>query len=580
MNFFDLLSLVGGLCLFLFGMNMMGAYLEKSAGAGLKNLLGKLTTGKAAGFFTGVGVTAIIHSSATTIMVVGFVNSGLMTLRQAINVIMGSNVGTTLTTWLTALSGVEGDSLITQILKPTTFTPFLALAGIILYMFCKKNKQKDIGVVLLGFSTLMFGMNAMSGAVSGLKGDPEFINILTMFNNPFLGVLTGAVITAVIQSSGASVGVLQALSSTGAINIGMSIPIIMGQNIGTCVTALISSVGTNRNARRASMVHLSFNIIGTVFMLIVYMIIRSVFNISLFSENANHISIAAVHTIFNVVCTLLLLPFTALLEKLAMVLIPEPKSGASDIKAELDDRLMATPAIAIERCRAITIKMAEATREALTLALEDIENYSIENSQTIRDLESEADHYEDILGSYLVRLGTHPLSDADRAMSARLLHLIGDFERISDHAVNIVESVEELEEKQINFSADADKELKVLIKAVREIVNKTFDSFVRNDYQLAGDVEPLEQVIDDLKDKLKKGHILRLQKGDCTIEVGFVWSDLLGNMERISDHCSNIAGLVTPENGFGMHEYLGNIRATNEEFQEKYKKYSKIYAID
>ena len=583
MDFWDILSLIGGLCLFLFGMNLMGSYLEKAAGGGLKNILGKLTTSKAAGFFTGLGVTAVIQSSsATTVMVVGFVNSGLLTLRQAINVIMGANVGTTVTAWLLSLTGVSGDAWFVEIFKPSSFTPILALIGIFLFIGSKSNRKKDIGVILLGFATLMYGMDAMSSSVAGLKESEGFASILTLFDNPLMGVLTGAALTAIIQSSSASVGILQALSSTGAISIGMSVPIIMGQNIGTCVTALISSVGTNRNARRASIVHLSFNVIGTTVLLVAYSIVRSLVDIPLLANSADQFTIAICHTAFNVACTVLMLPCAGLLEKLSMRLIPEPKGEDKKEEInELDERLMVTPAVAIDRCRVVTEKMASISKASLYKALSQLESFNDDYCKEVREDETAVDKYEDILGSYLVKLNTYPLTDKDMRESAKLLHLIGDIERISDHAVNIMESAEELKEKEIVFSDFALSELSVIIAAVKEIVELSYAAYVDNDIASAKKVEPLEQVIDNLKEKLRTRHIERLQNGGCTIEAGFIWSDLLNNLERVSDHCSNIAGCVIEmsHNSLDLHQYLKNIKEGKGEFVDDYEKYSQIYSV-
>ncbi len=583
MDVFDILSLIGGLCLFLFGMNTMGSALEKAAGNGLKSLLGKLTTGKLAGFLTGLGVTAVIQSSsATTVMVVGFVNSRIMTLRQAINVIMGANVGTTVTAWLLSLSGIEGDSLFVNLLKPTSFSPVLALIGIVLYMASKDNKKKDIGTILLGFATLMFGMEAMSSAVAGLKEVEAFRNMLVMFSNPLLGVLVGAVMTAIIQSSSASVGILQALSSTGQITVGTSVPIIMGQNIGTCVTAMLSSVGTSRNARRASVVHLSFNILGTAIMLALFCAVKAVFKLPLFEESASEFTIAVAHSAFNVACTLVLFPAAGLLEKLSVKLIPEPKGeGGKEEKIEIDERLMHTPALAIQRCHDLTVKMATISEEALHKSMFSLESYSKELADRVRTLEGKADHYEDILGSYLVKLNTYPMNDADSHESAKLLHMIGDFERISDHAVNLLESAEEIKEKNIAFTDAAQRELKVLMEATDEIMFYTMKAFLNNDLDAAALVEPLEQVVDDLKEQLRTRHIKRLQKGDCSIEVGFVWADLLNNFERVSDHCSNIAGCMIEmaHDTMDMHEYLKRIKHGNPDFQKQYSQFSQKYAL-
>ena len=580
MDIFDVLSLIGGLCLFLFGMNVMGASLEKRAGSGLKALLGKLTTGKMAGFLTGLGVTGVIQSSsATTVMVVGFVNSGLMTLKQAINVIMGANVGTTVTAWLLSLTGIQGDNLVVQMLKPSSFTPILALIGIVFYMGSKSSKLKDTGMILLGFATLMFGMDAMSAAVSGLQDVPEFRNILVMFSNPILGVLAGAILTGIIQSSSASVGILQALSSTGQVTFGTAIPIIMGQNIGTCVTALLSSVGTNKNARRAAIVHLCFNVIGTTVWLSVFCILNGIFHFGFVSQPTDQLGIAVVHTIFNVLCTCLMLPASGLLEKLACKIIPDTKTEES--KTELDERLMATPSIALERCRVVTGEMAADAANALKTSLRMVSSYDPEQAVRVREQEEETDHYEDSLGTYLVKLSTCSLSDEDSNEAAKLLHVIGDFERISDHAVNILESAEEIQEKHIQFSPEAEQELQVISSAVEECLELALKSFMENDLQTASKVEPLEEVIDTLRGQLRSRHVLRLQKGECTIEDGFVWSDLLTSLERVSDHCSNIAGCIIEmaHSSLDLHEYLGGIRTEDPQYIEDYNGYAKKYAL-
>lgn len=579
---FTVLSFVGGLCLFLFGMNLMGDYLEKCAGNGLKSLLGKLTTGKVAGFFTGLAVTAVIQSSsATTVMVVGFVNSGIMTLKQAINVILGANVGTTVTAWILSLTGIEGDSLFIKMLKPTSFTPILSLIGVVLYVFNKNVKKKDIGVVLLGFAVLMFGMDSMSSAVSVLEGNEGFKSILTMFENPILGVLAGAVFTAVIQSSSASVGILQSLASTGAMSIGMSLPIIMGQNIGTCATALLSSIGTTRNARRASLVHLFFNLIGTCVLLVVFCLIKYLFQFDILLNNSSEFSIAVCHTLFNIVCTALMLPASGLLEKISLTIIPEPLEAEKEKTEELDERLMTTPAIAIERSRVVTEKMALISAEALYMSLDCINAYTEEAAYDIRKKEKSADNYEDILGSYLVKLNTHPVNSKDSNESAKLLHIIGDFERISDHAVGILSSVEELREKNISFSTSALKELSVMESAVKEIMEKTVSVFINEDVETALQIEPLEEIIDDLKEKLRSNHIARMQKGGCSIEAGFVWSDLLNNLERVSDHCSNIAGCIIEmkHQSMDVHNYIKKFRADNKKFDALYESYVKKYSL-
>ena len=584
MDLFDVLELIGGLCLFLFGMNLMGAALERRAGHSLTSILGKLTNSKVAGFLTGLGVTAIIQSSsATTVMVVGFVNSGIMSLKQAINVIMGANVGTTVTAWLLSLTGIDKGNTFVQLLKPSSFTPILALIGIILIMMPKSNsKKKDTATILLGFATLMFGMEIMSGAVAGLKEVPEFRNILTMFSNPVLGVVAGAVLTAIIQSSSASVGILQALSSTGAVNFGAAIPIIMGQNIGTCVTALISSVGTNRNARRTSVVHLSFNIIGTIILLILFSAAQAIFDLTAFTNSAaTEVGIAIAHSAFNILCTVILLPCSGLLEKLSYKLIPEPAAKFEEQRVELDERLMATPAVALDRCRTVTREMAEISVEALHMAIDMLEQYDSDKAQLIREYEDRADHYEDILGSYLVKLNSHALSSADSHESTKLLHMIGDLERISDHAVNILESAEEMNQKNLSFSAEARRELTSILCAVYETVDLALISFERNDLRIATRVEPLEQIVDELKQQLRSSHIMRLQAGDCTIEAGFIWSDLLTDLERVSDHCSNIAACVIDmaHRNMNLHETLRITRESDKHFEEMYRSYAARFAL-
>lgn len=585
MDIFDGLMLIGGLCLFLFGMNLMGEYLEKSAGNGLSKLLGKLTSGKLAGFLTGLGVTAVIQSSsATTVMVVGFVNSGVMTLKQAINVIMGANVGTTVTSWLLSLTGIESSSLFVKLLKPTSFTPILALIGMILTMFSKKSRHKDIGVILLGFATLIFGMDQMSDAVSGLAEVEGFRNILIMFKNPILGVLAGALLTGIIQSSSASVGILQALAgSTGAVTIGASIPIIMGQNIGTCVTALISSVGTNRNARRASIVHLLFNVIGTTVLLSIYCIVTAIIPFDIINQSANQFTIAVCHTIFNLLCTGLMLPASGLLEKLSYKLIKEPKGEdkQTDKIMELDQRLMLTPAIALQRCKEVTNHMALLSTEVLCSSLKLINNYTPEGEEEIRIKEDIVDRYEDTIGSYLVNLSAHPMSDQDNDELSKLLFVIGDFERISDHAVNIVRSAREISDKSLSFSPAAQQELKAIVGAVEEILSLTLKAFKENSIESATEIEPLEQVVDVLKKQLRANHIDRLQKNVCSIEQGFVWADLLTNLERVSDHCSNIAVRIIEMSHHRMntHKYLNDVKEKSDTFNSLFKKYLEKYSV-
>lgn len=580
MDIFNVLTMIGGLCLFLFGMNLMGQALERRAGGKLQSLLDKMTGSVPAGFLTGLGITAIIQSSsATTVMVVGFVNSGLMTLRQAINVIMGANVGTTVTAWLLSLAGISGSNIWVNLLKPSSFTPVLALIGIVFYMFCKSGKKKDTGMILLGFATLMFGMETMSGAVSGLKDVPAFASLFLMFKNPILGVLAGALLTGIIQSSSASVGILQALAVTGQVSYAAAIPIIMGQNIGTCVTALISSVGTQKNAKRAAVVHLMFNVIGVVVLLTAFWIVKIVFAPAILDENATMSGIAIAHSLFNILCTAMLLPAGGLLEKLAIRIVPD--KGGKEQPVELEERLLITPSVALGRCRAVAGEMARCAGEALHMALTTFENYSPELAESIRENESRCDRYEDELGTYLVRLSAQQLSDAESEEATELLKIIGDFERISDHAVNLLAASEELRSKGLGFSATAEKELKVLIGAVNEILNTAERAFSEKDLAAAAQVEPLKQVIVALKEQMRTRHILRMQQGHCSIEAGFVWSDLLTDLERTADHCSNIAGCVldAANHGLNLHETLRAMRADDPDFRRAYGTYAEKYRL-
>ena len=580
MDLFDLLTLLGGLSLFLFGMNLMGNSLEKCAGSSLKVLLSKLTSRKILGFLTGLGVTAVIQSSsATTVMVVGFVNSGLLSLRQAIGVIMGANVGTTVTAWILSLTGLDGESFFIRLLEPTSFSPVLALIGVGLTMMAKSERKKDVGMILLGFAVLMFGMDTMSGAVAGLQDVPEFQSIFLMFTNPVLGVLAGAILTAIIQSSSASVGILQALSATGQVTYGAAIPIIMGQNIGTCVTAMISSVGANKNAKRAAVVHLLFNIIGTCVWLSVFYLINAVVHFDFVGNSIDQLGIAVVHTTFNVLCTALLFPFSGLLEKLACRLVRDDK--VPEQIQILDERLLSTPPVAIGRCQEVAETMARISMDALRTGCRLIEHYDAKEAQAVRETEKEADQYEDMLGTYLVKLGRENLSERDNRQVSKLLHIIGDFERISDHAVNVVESAEEMRSKGLHFSPQAKQELNVLTSAVGEIMDLSLDAFLKDDPDLAVKVEPLEQVVDTLKEQLRNRHILRLQRGECTIELGFVWSDLLTDLERVADHCSNIAGCVIEmaHGSLDVHEYLDYIKGGSIAFQRAYNAYARKYAL-
>ena len=580
MDIFDILNMIGGLCLFLFGMNVMGDGLERRAGNSLKALLGKLTGSKIKGFLTGLGVTAVIQSSsATTVMVVGFVNSKIMTLKQSIGVIMGANIGTTVTAWILSLGGISSDNLFMSLLKPTSFTPVLALIGTVFLMFSKSGKKKDTGTILLGFATLMFGMDAMSGAVSGLADIPAFQNLFLMFENPILGVLVGAVLTGIIQSSSASVGILQALSATGAVSYAAAIPIIMGQNIGTCVTALLSSFGTNKNARRAAMVHLSFNVIGTVVWLSVFSLISATLKPAILGASATYLGIAVCHSLFNTLCTALLLPMSSLLEKIAYILVPDDKEVEKVV--ELDERLLVTPTIALQQSGQLVQKMATEAVEGFRLSLASFTSYSPETAAQIRKIEDNTDHYEDILGTYLTKIARSQISYDDSSEVSKLLKAIGDFERISDHSVNVLESVEELREKKIELSDGAKKELGVMCNALNEILEITLDAFIRNDAAAATSVEPLEQVIDGLKTTLRNRHVVRLKDGECTVEAGFIWSDLLTNLERTSDHCSNIAVSIIDAGAHNMnaHEAVRGIKANNSLFNEKFEAYAKKHSI-
>lgn len=582
MNLFDVLNLIGGLCLFLFGMNVMGQALERRAGNKLHSVLEKLTTGKIAGFLTGLGITAVIQSSsATTVMVVGFVNSGLMTLKQAINVIIGANIGTTVTAWVLSLGGIDSGNFFVQMLKPTSFTPILALVGIILTMACKSSKNKDTGVIFLGFTILMFGMDTMSASVSGLKNVPQFQQMFLMFENPILGMLAGAVLTAIIQSSSASVGILQALSVTGQVSLGAAIPIIMGQNIGTCITAILSSFGTNKNAKRAALVHLAFNVIGTVVWLTVFMIVKQIFNPQLFGESANLFNIAVSHTVFNTLNTFLLLPMSGLLEKLAITLVPD--TDKPDVTSKLDERFLATPHVALDVSCGVTIDMAKTAVKVLRDGVKYFQsntNDSFVMSQIIEE-EDTTDHYEDILGTYLVKLSSHQIGDNESTQVTKLLHIINDYERIADHGVNMVYAADQLQKQDLEISESALKELDVLVAAINEILDLSLETFVNNDIEKAKLVEPLEQVIDKLKEKMRAKHILRLQQGECSIKSGFIWADLLTDLERVADHCSNIAICVidAADNKMNMHESIKELRTDNAEFEKNYNLYKAKYKL-
>ena len=582
MTVFNVFSLLGGLALFLFGMDIMGKALEKQAGGQLQKILSKLTDNPLKGFFLGLCVTAVIQSSsATTVMVVGFVNSGIMELHQAIGVIMGSNVGTTVTSWILSLSGLQGDSFLINMLKPTSFSPVLAFIGILLYMG-KSEKRRGVGTILIGFAVLMTGMTAMSNAVLPLQNEAWFTNLFIRFSNPLLGVLVGAVVTGVIQSSSASVGILQALSATGVITYGSAIPIIMGQNIGTCVTALISSVGANKNARRAAMVHLYFNIIGVTLFLAVFYGANLLLDFAFVNETVTAWGIAVVHSIFNLTATAVLLPFANGLEKLAILTIPDDAEKESF--ALLDERLLNTPAVAVERARAATADMAELARVGVVQAMSLTHKWDDSLAQKVREEEEKVDKYEDALGTYLVKLSSREMSHADSQSVNTLLHTISDFERISDHSVNVLSSAEEIHAKSIEFSKDAQEELQVLEGAVQDVLSRTTDAFRKGDLHMAGKVEPLETVVDELVRAIKARHVARLQTGSCSIEYGFVLEDLLTNYERVCDHCSNVAvaQIEVAQDSFDTHAYLNDLRYGNEtkeseQFQRRLDRYRERY---
>ena len=578
----NILELLCGLALFLYGMDVMGDALKKSAGSSLKTILGKMTSNPVKGFLLGLGVTAVIQSSsATTVMVVGFVNSGTMTLLQAVGVIMGANVGTAVTSWLTGLSGV-GDAL--KWLKPDSWIPFVAVIGICLIMFAKRGRKRDIGFIFIGFAVLMVGMDMMSGAVGGLKNDPDFASILTMFENPILGVLAGAVLTATVQSSSASIGILQSLTTTGAISFGMAIPIILGQNIGTCITAMLSSMSANKNGKRAALVHLYFNVIGVVCWLSIYYIFWAIFDeIRVFAGGSIDMwGIAAVHTIFKILSVALIAPFYKQLEKLAILTIRDKEEDEDEKSSPLDERLIVTPSVAVERANEVTGAMANVSCKAMRNAISVFGSYDSKLAEKVRKQESKADNYEDSLGAYLIKITENDVDEQDSKQITKLLHIIGDWERISDHAVNIVESAEEIADKKLEFSDEAKHEISVLSNAVLEILSLTEQSFIENDVEKARLVEPLEQVIDDLKGQIKRNHIRRLQTNECTIEHGFVLADILNNFERVSDHCSNIAECVieiSEREIIDGHKYMREMKHDNSKFDKKYKEYKGKYNI-
>ncbi len=582
MDIFSIFTLCGGLAFFLYGMHVMSDGLEKTAGGKLKKILRKMTDNPIKGLLLGAGITiAIQSSSAMTVMLVGLVNSGIMQLGQTIGVIMGSNIGTTLTAWLLSLTGIDSDNILIKLLKPSSFSPIIALVGIILLMVGKKAKQKDIGRILIGFSVLMFGMNLMSDSMSPLADSPEFEKILIAFNNPLLGILVGAVVTGVIQSSAASVGILQALSLTGGITYAMAIPIIMGQNIGTCATALISSIGVNKNARRVAAIHVYFNIFGTAICLTLFYIAHAIFKFEFVDTPITPVNIALVHSIFNIATTVFLFPFTKILEKLAVKTVKD-KAEAKQKAVFIDDRLLLSPALAIAECQHLTKEMAETARTSLMMAVDLIDNYSSKNAEKIYALEQKLDDFEDSLGTFLVKISSKELSDADSNTVSILLHTIGDFERIGDHAVSILKIATEMHDKEISFSDEAKIEFKSATEAILEILDITMDAFRHDNVSLALQVEPLEQVIDTITTEIKTRHINRLRNGACTIELGFILSDLLNDYGRVSDHCSNIAVCIIQINHsvFDTHEYLNDYKnAGHPEFIKAFDGYKAKYQL-
>lgn len=590
MDIFGVLSLIGGLAIFLYGMDLLGEGLTGASGGKLEKILEKLTSSPIKAVLLGAGVTAVIQSSsATTVMVVGFVNSGIMKLSQAVGVIMGANIGTTITSWILSLTGIESSNIFISLLKPTSFSPVLAAVGIVFLMFLKKESLKNPGKIMIGFALLMYGMDAMSSSVAPLAEVPQFASILTAFSNPVLGMLAGMLFTAVIQSSSASVGILQALCSTGILGYATALPIIMGQNIGTCVTALLSSIGATKNGKRAAIIHLYFNVIGTVTFMIVFYALNAVIHFSFLNLTAQEFGIAVIHTTFNIITTAYLLPLRKVLEKLAYATIKldDDEKRIMDRRSEnefalLDDRFLEAPSLAVEHCKQVINKMADISRESLFISMSLIGGYDEEQALRVGELETRADKYEDALGTYIMKISTKNLKKEDSEMLNVMLHCIGDFERISDHACNICDSARELQQKNMQFSPKAETELDILSSAVREAVDISFDAFKSNSKNEADKVEPLEELIETLAVELKARHIRRLREGKCTIELGFAHSDILNNLERVADHCSNIAVDVIQSDQleFDAHEYLDGIKnKDNQQFARDYKAYKEKYRL-
>ena len=581
---FNIFTMLGGLAFFLYGMNVMSTGLEKLTGGKLEAALQKMTSNKIKAILLGLGVTvAIQSSSAMTVMLIGFVNSGLMSLDQTVAVCFGSDIGTTLTAWILSLAGVDGKNPFIKMLKPSSFAPLVALIGVIMIMGAKKNKKKDIGRILVGFAIIMTGMTLMSDAVTPLADSPKFQKILTAFQNPILGVLVGAGFTGIIQSSAASIGILQAFSQTGALTYGMALPIIMGLNIGTCVTALISSIGVNKNAKRVACIHILIKILGTLILLPISLILQNIIHLAIFDQTVGYIGIAVMHSIFNITITILLLPFASMLVKLSRLIISDKKSGEV-AEAEinhlrgLDERFLKTPAVAVEACRRTTEAMAELTEKTILLALETLTSYNEDTAALIIENENIIDEYEDKINSYLVRISKSSVTGKDSRRVSKMMHCVGNFERISDHAVNLIESAQEMHEKNIKFSAECLNEISVINEAISENINNAFDSYKNDDLAIAHKVEPLEEVVDNLSTELKNRHIRRLQNDECTVELGYIFQDILTNLERISDHCSNIAGcLIETDEKTNIHAYLHDVKENDETFRNDYRAYAENY---
>lgn len=579
---FNIFTMLGGLAFFLYGMNVMSTGLEKLTGGKLEVALKKMTSNKIKSLLLGAGITiAIQSSSALTVMLIGLVNSGIMQIEQTVGICFGSNIGTTLTAWILSLSGIEGGNFFIKMLKPESFSPLIALIGIIMIMVCKKNKKKDIGRILVGFAILMTGMTLMSDSVDPLANSPEFQKILTAFKNPFLGVLVGAVFTGIIQSSAASVGILQAFSLTGGLSNGMALPIIMGLNIGTCVTALISSIGVKKNAKRVACIHLLINTFGTLILLPIALILENLIKLSIFSDTANAFSIALMHTIFNVAITVIFIPFSKTLCKISKTIIKDGKDENGENPKPmvvLDDILLKTPAVAVEACKGATIEMAELTKETIMKALEILTVYSEETAESIIENEDIIDGFEDKINGYLLKISRSSVTGNDSRSVSKMMHCVGNFERISDHAVNLVESAQEMHEKGITFSSECLNEISVITDAIAENISKAFESYKLNDLAIAHKVEPLEEVVDNLSTELKNRHIRRLQNDECTVELGYIFQDILTNLERISDHCSNIAGcLIETDEKTNIHEYLHDVKENDETFRREYREYAESY---